>query len=258
MDSGPSPSSSEDDTDSAELKQAEEVRDARGEELKRKHATYVGGYKDGVVVAGCSSNPMGCAEDDIARQIGPDARMTGAKGWRRNEKGELEFRDIPVCTNCQGKYDRSQFPRDVTYDEDGEWSKWMKTETQESIRQEVLKTDWSTFNGPVEYKSDKVADTLVWLLNLERLEDTLIAWGRIVSVFGNDHAGVYFPALWGALDILISIERHSLDPSVKACVAAILNNFYYFEPEVGDFGDYSQDELKSMVREKLAPYSDEH
>ncbi len=133
----------------------------------------------------------------------------------------------------------------------------MKTETLESIREEILKTDWSRFDGPDAYKSDKVAETLIWLLNLERHEDTLNAWGRIVSVFGSDHEGVYFPALWGALDILISIEHHSSAPSVKACVAAILNNFYYFEPELGDFADFSEDELKSMVREKLVRYSDE-
>jgi hypothetical protein len=103
---------------------AEALRDETGQQLKRKHATYAGGHKDGKVVVGCSSNPTGCAEDDIARQLGSDANMTGAKGWRRNyETGQLEWTDIPVCTKCQTKYNRSQFPSDVKYDAGGTWSK---------------------------------------------------------------------------------------------------------------------------------------
>ncbi|HAS6162750.1 TPA: hypothetical protein RQK43_003682 [Vibrio vulnificus] len=89
-------------TDSAGVaKEAQTIRDATANQLKRKHATYAGGHKDGKVVSGCSSNPVGCAEDNIARQLGSDAQMTGAKGWRTNKAtGEREYRDIPVCTNC--------------------------------------------------------------------------------------------------------------------------------------------------------------
>lgn len=53
---------------------------------------------------------VGCAEDDIARQLGSDAQMTGAKGYRRNKStGELEYVDISVCKNCQVKYDKANF-----------------------------------------------------------------------------------------------------------------------------------------------------
>jgi RHS repeat-associated protein len=104
-------------------KKAEAARDSTANQLKRKHATYAGGYKDGIVVSGCSSNPMGCAEDDIARQLGADAQMTGAKGWRRNKAtGELEYIDIPVCKRCQSKYKKSQFPSDVKFEPGGDWS----------------------------------------------------------------------------------------------------------------------------------------
>ncbi len=49
--------------------------------------------------------------------------MTGAKGFRRNKAtGELEYKDIPVCTICQSKYNKSQFPSDVKYDAGGAWS----------------------------------------------------------------------------------------------------------------------------------------
>jgi hypothetical protein len=43
--------------------------------------------------------------------------MTGAKGFRGNKAtGEVDYKDIPVCTNCQSKYNKSQFPSDVKYD----------------------------------------------------------------------------------------------------------------------------------------------
>ncbi|SMF41442.1 toxin TcdB middle/N-terminal domain-containing protein [Pseudobacteriovorax antillogorgiicola] len=107
----------------AGAKAAEQARDATAHQLKRKHATYSGGYKDGKVVSGCSSNPTGCAEDSIARQLGSDANMTKAVGWRRNKTTrELELREIPVCVNCQSKYSRGQFPKDVKFDSGGAWS----------------------------------------------------------------------------------------------------------------------------------------
>jgi hypothetical protein len=103
---------------------AEAARDATANSLGRKHATYAGGTKDGRVVAGCSSNPIGCAENDIARQLGSDAQMTGAKGWRRNpETGQVELVNIPVCTKCQGTYGPEQFPPDVQADPGGPWGR---------------------------------------------------------------------------------------------------------------------------------------
>jgi RHS repeat-associated protein len=105
-------------------RRADAARDALGAAKGRKHATYTGGYKDGRAVAGCSSNPTGCGEDDVARQLGNDAQITKSFGWRRSsETDELEWTEIPVCTRCQGKYDRSQFPHDVKHDAGGSWDK---------------------------------------------------------------------------------------------------------------------------------------
>ena len=86
------------------------------QEKGRKHATYAAGEKDGKIATGCSGNGK-CAEDRIAEQLGPDANMTEAKGWRRNKAtGKLEYTDIPVCKNCQQKYSKDQFPPNIKYD----------------------------------------------------------------------------------------------------------------------------------------------
>ncbi len=105
-------------------KAAEAARDAAGAAGYRNYATYSGGSKDGTVVVGRSRNPQGCAEDDIARQLGSDAQMTKAFGWRRsNKSGEVEWTEIPVCFSCQTKYQPFQFPKDVKAAPGGAWRK---------------------------------------------------------------------------------------------------------------------------------------
>ncbi len=48
--------------------------------------------------------------------------MNHPRGWRRdNATGEVEWTEIPICKNFQGKYDRSQFPDDVTWDPGRDW-----------------------------------------------------------------------------------------------------------------------------------------
>jgi hypothetical protein len=104
--------------------QADAARDAAGRQLRRKYGTYVAGHKDGKVVVGCSSNPDGCAEDDVTRQLGPDAQITKAYGWRRNkDTKEVEWTEIPVCVKCQEKYRPDQFPEDVKADPEGKWGR---------------------------------------------------------------------------------------------------------------------------------------
>ncbi len=47
-------------------------------------------------------------------------------------------------------------------------------------------------------------------------------------------------------------------PQCKVCALGILNDLYYFEPEVSGYDDITAEKLKSFVLEKLAPYSDEN
>ena len=102
--------------------EAAAARDERAKRQRREHAAYSGGEKDGVVVTGASSNPHGCAKDDIARQLGPDANFTKAFGWRRNQDtGLVGYREIGICVRCQEKYSPSQFPLDVKVDPGGAW-----------------------------------------------------------------------------------------------------------------------------------------
>lgn len=90
------------------LATARKARDAKAAEVGRSKATVTGGYdpSTGRVVAGCSRNPTGCAEDDIARQLGiPPDQIRFIEAIRPRTG-----RQVPVCARCQSKYGRSQFP----------------------------------------------------------------------------------------------------------------------------------------------------
>ena len=92
------------------------ARDLLGKSEGRAHATYAGGYNSDTeqVFVGCSSNPVGCAEDDIARQGGN--MFTKAFGWRGGQ-----WEEIPVCRACQATYSPGQFPPDVSWESGGAW-----------------------------------------------------------------------------------------------------------------------------------------
>ncbi|GAA3375488.1 hypothetical protein GCM10020367_43490 [Streptomyces sannanensis] len=77
-------------------------------------------YVRNTKAAGCSSNPDGCAERDVERQVGRGPRavvFTRAFGWRAKM-----WVEIPVCVKCQARYGKNQFPPDVTYGPGGKWS----------------------------------------------------------------------------------------------------------------------------------------
>ncbi len=100
------------------------ARDLQGHEDRGKHPAYTGGFdpsNPSRVFVGCSSNPSGCAEQDVERQVGRGPAgvvFTKAFGWRAKK-----WVEIPICVRCQARYKRSQFPPDATYDQGGDWSK---------------------------------------------------------------------------------------------------------------------------------------
>lgn len=98
---------------------ARPIRDAKVRELRKKRpaAVSAGFGKDGKIVTGCSSNPVGCAEDDVARQIGGNPKdITFTEAWRPSKDPE-----VPICVRCQTKYDQSQFPPGTKWDRGRRW-----------------------------------------------------------------------------------------------------------------------------------------
>lgn len=100
------------------LDAARVARDAKAAEVGRTKAAVTGGYgRDGVPRAGCSSNPVGCAEDGVARQIGGDPTDVTFTEAIRPRTGE----QVPICPRRQGTYDQSQFSAGTLFDPAGPW-----------------------------------------------------------------------------------------------------------------------------------------
>ncbi|SMF41427.1 hypothetical protein [Pseudobacteriovorax antillogorgiicola] len=123
--------------------------------------------------------------------------------------------------------------------------------------EQVEKTDWSKFSGPKCYQSDKVPEALKSLIMLTRPEHANEVGDKVINAIGNNHRGTYYPAILAALEIIVSIANDGENLARKTCAEAILNDLYYFEPEVGQFEDYDSQGLKSFAMKALAPYSDD-
>lgn len=92
--------------------EARAARDAAGLLLNgrpnRSSAAYVGIVRDGEVAVG-RSGPGIHAEVAADAQL-PGGTMTEVMGWRRNRvTDQLEWRQIPICTNCQTLFPPERF-----------------------------------------------------------------------------------------------------------------------------------------------------
>jgi hypothetical protein len=126
------------------------------------------------------------------------------------------------------------------------------------IKDEILSINWSVYNGPEYYDPYNVADTLISLLELKDIKQAEEIGRRVISAIGNDHAGTYYPAVLSALDIIISIEKEPNNKTRKICANSILNNLYYFEPEIGSYSGCTSTQLKEFANNKLEAYSDDN
>lgn len=128
---------------------------------------------------------------------------------------------------------------------------------KEVLKEEVSKVDWSIFNGPPMYHCEKVAPALHALITLEDSSQAESVAHNLFNALGNDHAGVYYPVVLKALDYIITIANEADNKACRICALAMLNDIYYFEPDVDGYLGCTAEELKKTIMEKLSPYSDE-
>ena len=128
----------------------------------------------------------------------------------------------------------------------------------ESIINRIQSTDWNQFSGPEYYKPDEVAPALLSLLELDKSSHANEVGDNILYALGNNHAGTYYPVIFAALDLIISIEKDAPDSVIRICAKAILNDLSCFEPDpdLGDYEDHSLTEILEFAQRKLEPYSD--
>jgi hypothetical protein len=84
-------------------------------------ATVTGGYDPArgpsSAVSGCNRNSLGCAENDVQRQLGIDPSDIQFTEAIRPRTGQ----QVPICHDCQVRYDPSQFPAGTLHKPGGRW-----------------------------------------------------------------------------------------------------------------------------------------
>lgn len=126
-----------------------------------------------------------------------------------------------------------------------------------NLKKEIYNVDWSCFNGPPMYDANAVPPALCSLINLDDSKESEEVGNKLIDALGNNHAGVYYPAVIKALDYIIAIANSTDSKACRVCALAVLNNFYYFEPNVEGYTSCTEGQLKKIVLDKLYPYSDE-
>ncbi len=103
---------------------AEEMRDTYkflpNGKPNKKPGAFIGVFKDGEVSVGISRYKI--HTEDAAQEILPGGKMTRPMGWRKNRiTNQLEWREIPTCIRCQGRYPQRLSPFTVKKEPFGPW-----------------------------------------------------------------------------------------------------------------------------------------
>lgn len=127
----------------------------------------------------------------------------------------------------------------------------------ESIEKRIRSIDWEQYVGPESYKPNRLINALI---NLKNYDDGTVKNGLVNEVLfsvGNNHAGTYYPAILDAIPLLIELAEKSDKKLVRNSSVAVLNDVYYFEPELGTYSSHTEEEISAFVKSTLYNYSDE-
>jgi hypothetical protein len=125
------------------------------------------------------------------------------------------------------------------------------------IIDKIKNVDWASYKGPDYYDPDELLEALLHLYEYNESKAKNGLDNKVLFTIGNNHAGTYYPAIIEAADLLIEIEKSAKSEDARKCANGILNNLYYFEPELGGYIGHSCEELAIFVEKKLRVYRDE-
>ncbi|QLQ30522.1 MAG: hypothetical protein HZT40_01565 [Candidatus Thiothrix singaporensis] len=86
--------------------------------------------------------------------------------------------------------------------------------------------DWSDFNGSSMYDAQAVPSALCSLMDLEDSNMVEDVGNKLINVLGSDHAGVYYPVVFKALDYIVEMANNTDHEACKLCALAVLNDLY--------------------------------
>ena len=121
-----------------------------------------------------------------------------------------------------------------------------------SIENKISSVDWSSFNGPEYYDSEKAKQSLFSLVLLENEIDNSATYNEVLFCIGNNHAGTYYPAAYEAVKIISEILKESPSEISRNCALEIFIDLYCaFEPEMVGYTHFSFEELQSYVSQEI-------
>ena len=126
-----------------------------------------------------------------------------------------------------------------------------------SIENKIKSVNWDKYSGPEYYAPNRLIESLISLSKFDESQAKNGLDNEVLFSVGNNHAGTYYPAILDAADLLIELERSSEIEATRKCAYVILNDLYYFGPELGSYDNHTYEQIESFVKKKLKYYADD-
>jgi hypothetical protein len=114
---------------------------------------------------------------------------------------------------------------------------------------QVRALNWDEFDTPDGYRPAEVITALEQLIHLDAEDDLWPTYNATLSAIGNNHGGVYYEAVLGALPLIVAL---ALDPphalSQRCCVEIMADWLTSFEAELGNQPTTTTTALEDNVR----------
>lgn len=134
-----------------------------------------------------------------------------------------------------------------------------------SFENKILSIDWTKYLEPeyfdsnkMDYSPDRLVEALIQLSRYDESKADFDLSNEMLFAIGNNHRGTYYPAVLGAIDLIIEIEKHSEIEAARKCAYYILNDLYYFQLELGSDDKQLYEAIENKIKKKLELYSDEN
>jgi len=126
------------------------------------------------------------------------------------------------------------------------------------VEQHILQSTWIGIDSHNDIDPQQVTQSLLNLIYLDDSSESEMVAEQFVNSIGNNHYGIYYPIITELIDHLLVIEKYTESKVCKMCTKCILNDLYYFEPDIGESKMWDVKSLKDHVQKKLSAFSDEH
>ena len=133
-------------------------------------------------------------------------------------------------------------------------------QNNKQIIEKIESINWTIYNGSPWYDANQVPAVLIAFIELDGSQQIEL-YGettKVLSTIGNDHAGSYYPAILGALSILIYAAHDYTNPVRCACALEMFIDIYCaFSADVTGYQKHTAVEIETFVNNQIYQLKDE-